>query len=439
MTAVPRDLPLPLPLPEELLAILIVPALLLHLLFVNLTVGAVLLTVAFEFAGLRDRKYDRLAQRIAGTITVNKSMAVVLGIAPLLMISLLYTAQFYAANALTGHAWALLIPLITAAFLLAYVHKYKWDDWSSGRRKRRHVQVGVAMALCFLCIPLVFLTNINLMLFPDKWAEVAGFFDSLRVGNVFPRYLHFLAACLAVTGLFLAAVFGRDRAELVEGFGRAELMRHFYRLAFFVTCAQFAIGPLTFFTLREQGIRSDMVIAIVSGAALGFLALYLLLREIRRPDLRLDARFWIIAGVLGLTALQMGRGRHLYREGALEEHKHLVRERTVEFAALETATQMRLSAGLGAGESLTGPPSGKTVFLQVCGSCHSRTGTVYAPPLTEIYKLHKDHPEDIVKWAKNPGKKRAQYSPMPSMEHLGEEALTAVAKYMLEQGAPAAK
>ncbi len=436
MNSIPRDLPLPLPLPEEWLAFLIVPALLLHLLFVNLTVGAAILSVVFEIAGHRRPRYDRLARRIAETITVNKSLAVVLGIGPLLMISLLYTPQFYAANSLTGHAWVLLIPLITVAFLLAYVHKYTWLRWSAGRRKGRHLLVGVAMVACFLFIPLIFLTNINLMLMPDKWAEVSGFFSSLQLGNVFPRYLHFLAASLAVTGLFLVACFGRQGAAPVEGFTRAELVRHFYQWTFFVSCAQFFVGPLTLFTLRQQSFTSQMVLSILSGAAVGALALSLIAREIRRAPYPLGSRFWVITLLIGLTALQMGRGRHQYRESALTEHRQLVRARTAEFSALELATQMRLTSGLGAGESLTGPPSGRTVFLQVCGSCHSATSAVYAPALTEIYRLHRDHPENIVKWAKNPGKKRPQYPPMPSMEHLGDDALKAVADYMLLQGAP---
>lgn len=37
-------------------------------------------------------------------------MAVVLGVAPLLLINVLYTIHFYIANALTGTAWILLVP-----------------------------------------------------------------------------------------------------------------------------------------------------------------------------------------------------------------------------------------------------------------------------------------------------------------------------------------
>ena len=58
MIPVPRDLPLPLPVPEWFLQFLIVPAFLLHLLFVNLTVGGALFSVIFEIVGLRFPRYD---------------------------------------------------------------------------------------------------------------------------------------------------------------------------------------------------------------------------------------------------------------------------------------------------------------------------------------------------------------------------------------------
>ena len=79
----PRDLPLPLPLPPDVLALLIVPLFLLHILFVNLTVGGAVLTVVFEIVGLYVPRYDHLARTVGESVTVNKSLAVVQGIGPL--------------------------------------------------------------------------------------------------------------------------------------------------------------------------------------------------------------------------------------------------------------------------------------------------------------------------------------------------------------------
>lgn len=251
------------------------------------------IATVLEIVGLYVPKFDRLAYRIAETITVNKSLAVVLGIGPLLMINLLYTSQFYAANALTGHAWALLIPLVSIAFLLTYLHKYTWHTWT-GERKVRHIAVGAAASLLFMGIPLIFLTNINLMLFPEKWSEVSGFLSSLRIGNVFPRYFHFMAASLAIMGLFLSGRFGWRRVKVDEdlpGFTRGGLRRHFYKWTFFVTLAQFAFGPLLLLTLPTQGITPLMLALILGGAALGVLTLVLLRAEIKAPDERVGRFF----------------------------------------------------------------------------------------------------------------------------------------------------
>lgn len=80
----------------------------------------------------------------------------------------------------------------------------------------------------------------------------------------------------------------------------------------------------------------------------------------------------------------MGTGRHLYREAALAGQRHQIADRTVEFAGVEQATQMRLKAGLGAGESTLGPRSGKTVYDQICSNCHQLHESTNAPALAEI-------------------------------------------------------
>ena len=121
------------------------------------------------------------------------------------------------------------------------------------RIKWLHLGVSAAAGLIFLFIPLIFLTNINLMLFPDKWASVHGFLSALILPNVFPRYIHFLLACPAMTGLFLVWLFRRrsDAEIAATGFARADLIRIGYQWALWPTVAQFFVGPITLFTLPQ--------------------------------------------------------------------------------------------------------------------------------------------------------------------------------------------
>jgi len=430
-TPVPRDLPLPLPVPEGVLVVLLVVFFLVHILFVNLMVGGSILVTVLEFLGFKNERWDRLAHEIAQTVTVNKSLAVVMGIGPLLCVNLLYTLQWYSANALTGHAWLLIIPLVTAAFLLTYLHKYTWDKWTAGPAKSIHLGVGVLAALLFLAIPFIFLANVNLMLFPSEWEKVKGFFSSLKIGNVFPRYLHFLAASLALTGLFLAGWFGRRRSDLshLEGFTRPELRRVFYKVAAYVTMAQFIIGPLLLFTLPPVGITAKLYVITAAGAALGLITLLVLMRELRANDARIGQHYALICVLFSIVVLGMGSGRHVYREAALAQHKTDVRERTERYqSALAAFNDAHTSAAPAA--AIQTPEQ----LILNCAACHAPKMKLVGPPMSEIAQIYAGNPDGIVAWAKAPGKKRPELPPMPPMGHLGDDNLRKIAELMLKLG-----
>lgn len=427
---VPRDLPLPLPVPEWLLVFCLVVFFLIHILFVNLMVGGSVLVSVLEWMGLKNPRWDALAHEVALTITVNKSLAVVMGIGPLLCINLLYTMQWYSANALTGHAWLLIVPLVTLAFLLTYLHKYTWESWNHGGKKMLHRLIGTATVLLFLFIPLIFLANVNLMLFPSEWEKVRGFFSSLRIGNVLPRYLHFMAASLAMTGLFLAGWFGRRNADLshLEGFTRPGLRRLFYKICTYITLGQFVLGPLLLFTLPEAGITTRLYIIIISGAAVGLLTVFVLLGELRRDDSRIGSRYWLIVALFSVVVLGMGSGRHVYREAALAAHKASIQENTAEYQSALAAFNSRA-----ANSPVPAEQSADQLFMN-CAACHAPNARLVGPSLSEIAQIYANNPDGIVAWAKAPGKKRPELPQMPAMGHLGDASLHKIAELMLEKG-----
>ena len=87
---VPRDIPLPLPARPFFLEPLLITAFIAHIVFVNLLVGGSIMVLGFQLRGRRDPDFDRLARALAATVTVNKSIAVVLGVGPLLLFIVLY-------------------------------------------------------------------------------------------------------------------------------------------------------------------------------------------------------------------------------------------------------------------------------------------------------------------------------------------------------------
>lgn len=425
---VPKDIPLPQPAPDLLLEILIIVSFLLHILFVALMVGGSVLAAGLEISGRWRREHDGLARWVASTVTVNKSLAVVLGVAPLLIINTYYTPYFYAANALTGTAWISVIPLVIAAFLLTYAHKYGWDLLEN--RKGLRLSLSIAASALFLFIPLIFLTNINLMLYPEQWREVRGFLSALALPNVLPRYLHFLAASVAVTSLFLAWYAGRDSFNAREGetISTGAARRMFYSIALVTTSAQLFFGPLLYFTLPAHTVSWGMTFVIIAGAALAIFLMWLLYREVLAPEENTGRLLWPILATLSAVVILMGTGRHMVRETAVDPHRHMVQERTARYTESVSAAGdfVLIPGGLGAGDI----PEGEAVFRRVCAACHAREQRLVGPPLTEISTVYAGDPDGIVTWSLNPGRKRTDYPAMPA-QNLPEAQIRAVADYIL--------
>ena len=428
---VPKDIPLPLPLPEWLLVFILILSFLLHILFINLMVGGGILTFWYEVRGIKNKDYDKLAREIAKTITVNKSMAVVLGVAPLLSINVLYTLYFYSSNALTGNLWISIVPWVTVAFLLVYLHKYTWDRLADN--KTLHLSILGLGVFSFLLIPFIFLTNINLMLFPEKWGIIRGFTDALVLPNVFPRYFHFITACLAITGLFLAFWFGRKKFSTegkFESLSKKEIKKQMLNLTLIATGVQLIFGPLLFLTLPTKGVTWGLFWVILGGVTVAIIVL-VQLWKLQKEDEIISKRFYVVIGLFALLVAFMGTGRHLYREGALKTHKALMAERTAaHWEAVKKAHENVLMPEVETKEGTIVP--GEQLFKNNCAVCHAANTRLVGPPMTEASSIYENNIEGLKSWIKSPGRKRMDYPAMTGFPQLSDQQLTEIAQYVLQ-------
>ncbi len=431
---IPKDIPLPLPAPEWFLVALLIISFLVHIVFVNLMVGGTLLTFFAQVKGLRDKDYDILAHEIAKTITVNKSMAVVMGVAPLLIINTLYTVYFYSANALTGLFWIAIVPLVVFAFLLTYPHKYLWEKLQNN--KGLHIAMIAAASGIFLFVPLIFLTNINLMIYPEKWGTVSGFFSAMFLPNVFPRYFHFIFASLTATGLFLFYFFGRPSFKFEEKFAtltRFDVRKRMYSLAFMATLLQFIVGPVILLTLPSKAISWTLIQVISPGILLGLYALYLLWHGLNAKENEIGSNFSKIVTSLSLVVVLMVIGRHIIRENALGPHKLLVNKRTLAYEEEVQAARLDLSKAKETGkpEAKGSARAGEAIFKSNCSACHALKVKVVGPPVLEMVSIYKGKEADLKNWIRSPGKKRENFPQMPGFPQLTEEELDSTVQFIL--------
>lgn len=428
---VPKDIPLPLPMAEWILVFVIIVSFLLHILFINLMIGGGILTFWYEMRGLKNKDYDRLAREIAGTITVNKSLAVVLGVAPLLSINVLYTIYFYSANALTGNMWISIVPWVTVAFLIFYLHKYSWDQLANN--KPLHLGILAIGVISFLMIPFIFLTNINLMLFPEKWGAVTGFFDAMTLPNVFPRYFHFIIASMAISGFFLAWWFGRKNFRMDKHYvelTKKDVKIQMLNLALVATGMQFIFGPLLFLTLPTHGVTWGLFLVISGGVIVASIVVYQLWKLINEKKEGLSGRFYWVVVLFTVLVGFMGTGRHMYRENALTTHKKMMAERTAaHWDAVEKAKNNDL---VPAAEATANLSPGAQLFENKCAVCHAANQRLVGPPLTEIVPIYENNMQALKEWIKDPGRKREDYPPMAGFPGLSDQQLTNIGNYLLK-------
>lgn len=434
-TPVPKDIPLDLPLPEWLLVTLLIVSFLFHIVFINLMIGGSIVTLWAQVKGLKDKQYDVFAYEIAKTITVNKSIAVVLGVAPLLSINTLYTVYFYSANALTGFAWIMIIPLVTIAFLLTYLHKYTWE----AMRNHRSIHIGIMAlsVLIFLFIPLIFLTNVNLMMFPEKWGTVKGFLSALILPNVFPRYFEFLGACVSVTGVFIVWYNRRENypfEEIYHNFTRAQVKRIGYHIALIGLSVQIVFGVIVLFTLPAKGVCFEVVEIMGVAGILLVLALWWIWQTIKNTDEHLNRHFWKITIAILAFMICYGGSRQMYRHNALDKHQQMMAAHTNSFLAASKEARenpVEDEVVLEIDESLGDLAKGTALFQANCSGCHQLDQQLVGPPIKEMKQIYEKDEAKLIAWIKAPGRKRMELMQMPGFPQIPDEDLKEIAKYIL--------
>jgi hypothetical protein len=167
--------------------------------------GAASLTLRGAFSG--SQHWRRLAQAMLVTAKIAVSVAIVIGVAPLLFVQVVYDPFWYTSNVLS--AWWVIgvIVLLIAGYIALYIFYWKNHDIVADGGKG-----GVWMVLSIallLAVGFIVHSLTNQMLFPEHWM---GWYAPQGVVNPdghslhywhLPRFLFFIALSAPVTGAWL--------------------------------------------------------------------------------------------------------------------------------------------------------------------------------------------------------------------------------------------
>jgi hypothetical protein len=337
---VPPFDPLGLPAPTWVFEFLLALTMLLHLLFMNMTLGGAIVATVLDVLTLIRRGNHNLTVRVIWQmLPVTFSFTITTGVAPLLFVQVLYGQFFYTANIFLGFVWFALVPLLIVAFYLTYFLVYRLSSVLSNRLGRwdrapgKRLPFSAACAVLFLAASLILTSNHMLSIQPDQWAQGGEWVQNrLAVTPVIThtRLAHNDLGAVAVCGLWLAAVGWWRRWRQVdppEVAARITATGLWVALPVMVVTAVFG---LTFFFLLPGEVRGGLLRPGVYPVLwwLGLLALvgqiFHALMALQRPQ---EFRWFAgLAGCAVVTVVGMVAAREAVRLGHLARDGLFARE-----------------------------------------------------------------------------------------------------------------
>jgi hypothetical protein len=171
----------------------------LHWVFIAITLcGSI-----FYFSSRKDHSDEMInvQQRLASFLPFSLSMAMTLGIAPLLFVQVLYGNFFYSSTIMFGWVWLGLLPLTAANLYLLFLGRYQ-------NKKGKSCHLIAIIVLLFMAASAVILSsNSTLLQNPQDWESfrsLAANKPYLADATLWPRLMLAAFALFAGGNLFIA-------------------------------------------------------------------------------------------------------------------------------------------------------------------------------------------------------------------------------------------
>jgi len=391
---IPNDIPLPIPTGglesvDAIFHILLVVAWLLHILFINVLIGASTASVYFNKRGAREGSpvFDRVGYLLTTPVTISENMGALWGVAPLLLISVMFTPLFYSAAIMNSPQWLHIIYGNIAAFLLSYLYKYTWHALE--KRKSLHIAIGTASVALFLTLPLVFMATIQLYMTPTTWTVNTHFWDALFRPDTFFRLVHFYLASFAVTGLFMM-VYGHYKRKADDPLTReaGDVLVNTGKSWFLVpTLLNLFAGPLVLFHFPSYGIENFFNAGwhwlIVLGVVAILAAAYLTLKDFFNPAIP-AGKLWTIIALATVTVLSMATLRHGMRLSLTDDYMAQSRAKSDAFVQRSKEAAEEAKNAPKAVSVATVSPGESAAGKHGCLACHGVDQKLVGPAYKDV-------------------------------------------------------
>jgi cytochrome c len=338
----------------------------------------------------KDKNYDKLAYNMTNPTTISENMGALWGVAPLLIISVLYTGFFYTAILKVSPHILHIIYGNIFAFLLSYAYKFSWHKLEGS--KGFHISIGLVAVLTFYSLPPIFMSMSNLYLQPETFSYIENIWDIMLTPLTGFRLLNFFLTAFGFTGIFMIWYGMRmqkngetEVGEIAVNQGKKWFM--------FATPVNVAILPLILFAFSPriaEGLMGTIFIflPVVTSLLLTILFFYLMKRW--DQDSFSPKEVLSIASMMIVAVLLMATTRHGIRVVSFEEPLKIQAEATQAYMDASLAEYKKYKEALKEAPQKDLSDPATLAESKGCLACHAVDTQLVGPPYTEVAAKYSD-------------------------------------------------
>jgi cytochrome c len=434
----PFDIPLVVPtmgLPGWFFDTLGIIVFVVHIAFIYTLIGASTASVLYNITGVfkKSKTDDALAYKMTNPTTISENMGALWGVAPLLVISVLYTGFFYTAILKVSPHILHIIYGNIFAFLLSYAYKFSWH--SLHHHKGFHIAIGMVAVLTFYTLPPVFMSMSNLYLQPETFATVNNIWDIMLTPLTGFRLLNFFLTAFSFTGIvmiYLGVKWMKNGGEDAEA-GRLAVDQG-KKWFMWSAPVNIAVLPLVFFAfsprISEAYIHTPFVFLPFAASAVLTVLFFFLLKRFGNEEMNLsDATKAVVLMIVAVVL--MATARHGIRVVSFEEPLKLQAEATEKYMTDVITEYKAYKEEMKNAPQVVLDPAVSLADSKGCLACHSVDVALVGPAYKEV--AAKGQSADVLTASlKNGSTGKWGETPMPPQTLTDEEAKTLV-EWVLKQ------
>jgi cytochrome c len=415
----------------ELLHYILMLIMFLFIPFISVLFGGATISVYFRRRGLNEKNpmYIRFSHDLIETLTINKSIGIILGIVPLLTSVLIYGQLLHNIESPAVYYLLFSFMLTALSVILIYLYRYSVvfgglfdsikslvpeDDstgeliknYRDGSRRLSHYSGTYGTLLLFIAL-FLFVAGISNVLFPVYSFEVII------------RFVQFIAAAFTITGgaIFFSFFYWDGGKKIDDDNYRAFIKKIAMNITFVGALIQPILLTFDIIVLPSSALSGGVYTYAILSISLLFIAYHLLYSMVRNSNLTMSGPvFYVLVfsmlGVIVKDQLAMGN--------ATKPNTVILNAKYAEYLK-EITGENKLASVV----------NGEQIYKNICSSCHSFDHKIVGPPYKQTLPKYEGKLDQLVAFIRNPSKKNPDYPPMPNPGLKPNEA-QAVAEWLLK-------